>query len=315
MIELNKQLEKWLDAGIITRDQADLMRHSVAGPPDGFSDATSRRIPIVAEIFGYVGAALAIWAVLFLVSEFWGNLTDLAQAALFAGLAVGLFAAGAVILDSEEPALRRLASVLLAGSVVAIAGSGYMVLDPILGMSAEGAWSLVGAVAAVVSGLMLWRHTMPAQQVVLFAAVTTTVMWTLNLVAEPETFVYGFVAWGVGLTWVLVARAGVIQPPVTAMTLGALSMLYGSQLIVIDGYSPALGIMLGLASAALFAAAGVALKERATIVLGGIGIFWFVPQAMFHFFGDAFGGMFGLFLSGLAIVALAIWLGRRRETP
>jgi hypothetical protein len=73
--------------------------------------------------------------------------------------------------------------------------------------------------------------------------------------------------------------------------------------------------MLGLASAALFAAAGVALKERATIVLGGIGIFWFVPQAMFHFFGDAFGGMFGLFLSGLAIVALAIWLGRRRETP
>ena len=61
------------------------------------------------------------------------------------------------------------------------------------------------------------------------------------------------------------------------------------------------------------AAVGVALKEKQTIVVGGIGIFWFVPQAMFHFFGEAFGGMFGLFLSGLAIVGLAIWLGRRKE--
>jgi hypothetical protein len=34
---------------------------------------------------------------------------------------------------------------------------------------------------------------------------------------------------------------------------------------------------------------------------------------MFHFFGETFGGMFGLFVVGLAIVVLAIWFSRHRE--
>jgi hypothetical protein len=34
---------------------------------------------------------------------------------------------------------------------------------------------------------------------------------------------------------------------------------------------------------------------------------------MFHFFGEAFGGMLALFVSGLAIIALAIWFARHRE--
>ena len=313
MIDLNKQLETWLTDGIITEEQADLMRRSVAGSPEPVAEEPERRIPIVTEILGYVGAALAIWAVVFLVSEFWGNLTDWAQASLFAALALALFAGGATLLGTAEAALRRLSAVLWAGSVLALGGALFLVFDPILSFSVATTWTLIGVIAAVVGGLMLRQQPSVAQHVVLFAATMTAIMSALNLGTEPEIFVFGFVAWGIGLVWLLVTRAGILQPRNTGVVLGALGMLYGAQMAAIEGEADTFGILLGLATAALFATAGIMMREKLAIILGGVGIFWFVPQAMFHFCGEAFGGMFGLFLSGMAIVALAIWFSRHKE--
>lgn len=313
MIDLNKQLAQWLEAGIISPEQAELMRHSAVQSPRAGSDDEGGRIPIVAEILGYVGAALAIWAVLFLVSEFWEDLSDWSRAGLFGVLALVLFVSGRGILGHEEPALRRLSSVLWAGSVVALAGALFIVFDPILGVSVEATWTLIGATCSVAGGLLLWRQTMPAQQIVLFASALTTIMWFMNLIIDPELYVYGLVAWGLGLIWIAMARAGLLAPLGTAVVLGAITMLYGAQLIIIEGGADSLGIILGLATAALFAIVGVSLRDRLTIILGAVGIFWFVPQAMFHFFGDAFGGMLALFVTGLVIIGLAIWFTRHRE--
>jgi hypothetical protein len=152
------------------------------------------------------------------------------------------------------------------------------------------------------------------QHIVLYATIMTGVIWLLNLATDLEVFAYGLLVWGIGLAWGLVARAGVLQPGKVGLVIGAISMFYGAQLVAIGSDIEALGIWLGLATAALFAAGGVVLREKATIIVGGIGIFWFVPQAMFHFFGETFGGMVGLLLSGLAIVGLAIWFSRNRET-
>jgi hypothetical protein len=313
MIDFNQQLQKWLDTGIISAEQAELMKRSVAASPRAQPGAEEGRIPIIAEILGYVGAALAIWAVLFLVSEFWANLADWSQAALFGVLSLILLAAGATILDKDEPALRRLSSVLWAGSVIALGGGLYMVFDPILGLSVEASWTLISAFCAVAAALMLWRHAMPAQQITLFAAALSTFIWLMNLATDPELFAYGLVAWGFGLIWIMLGRAKVIEPAGTSMVLGAVAMLYGAQLAAIEGGVSSFGIILGLVTAALFAVAGVSQRDRLTIILGAIGIFWFVPQAMFYFFGEAFGGMFALFVSGLAIIALAIWFTRHRE--
>jgi len=315
MFDLNQQLDRWLDEGIISPEQADLMRHSAIGSPPTADAAPDegRRIPIITEILGYVGAVLAIWAVLFLVSEYWGNLTDWAQAGLFGALAIVLFATGQALFDAEEPALGRLSSVLWAGSVFALGGVLYILFDPILGFSPETTWTLVGLIAAGVGGLMLRRRASVPQHLILFVAVMIAVMAALNLGASPEVFVFGFVTWGIGLVWLLVSRAGVLQPGDTGVVLGAIAMLVGAQIAAAEGGADTFGVLLGLATAALFAGAGVVMREKLAIILGGIGIFWFVPQAMFHFFGETFGGMFGLFLSGIALVALAVWFSRHKE--
>lgn len=313
MIDFNQQIQRWLDAGIISAEQAGQMKRSIATSRAAQPEAEEGRIPVIAEILGYVGVALATWAVLFLVSDFWANLADWAQAALFGVLSLSLFAAGATNLDKGEPALRRLSSVLWAGSVVALGGGLYIVFDPILGLSIEATWTLISALCAAAAAIMMWRHAMPAQQITLFAAVLSTAMWLMNLVTSPEILAYGLVAWGLGLIWIMLGRAKMLESVGTSMVLGAVTMLYGAQLTVIEGGASSFGIILGLVTAALFAVAGVSQRDRLTIILGAIGIFWFVPQAMFHFFGEAFGGMFALFVSGLAIIALAIWFTRHRE--
>jgi hypothetical protein len=315
MLDLNQQLERWLADGIITAEQADLMRRSAMGSPPTTDDVPDeeRRIPIITEILGYVGSALAIWAVIFLVSEYWGNLADWAQASLFGALALILFATGQALFDAEEPALARLSSVLWAGSIFTLGGALYIAFDPIVGYSVETTWTLVGLITAGIGGLMLYRRTSVAQHLMLFIALLVALMSALNLGADPEVFVYGFVTWGIGLVWLLVSRAGVLRPTGTGVVLGAAAMLVGAQMAAAEGTTDTFGILLGLATAGLFAGAGVAFREKLAIILGGIGIFWFVPQAMFHFFGETFGGMFGLLLSGIALVALAVWFSRHKE--
>lgn len=314
MIDLNHQLEVWVGDGIITGEQAEMMRRSVAqpeAPAEREEVEFEGRIPIITEILGYVGAALAIWAVFFLVSEFWGTLSDWAQASLFGALAVALFAAGTALRDVIEPALSRLSGVLWAGSIVALGGTLFMLFDPIAGLEPEVVWTLVGAIAAVGAGVMYRSRPSVAQHVMLFAAVLTTIVSLLTLGPEAEIFFFGLVVWAYGLVWIMVSRSGVLQPLGSGMVLGAFAMLIGAQMAVGDGAS--VGTLLGLATAGLLAGAGVMLKEKLTIILGGIGIFWFVPQTMFHFFGEAMGGMFGLFVSGLLLIGLAIWFGRHKE--
>lgn len=310
MIDLNEHLRQWLDEGIINADQAELMRRSVSG---AVPDEPERRIPLVAEIFGYLGAALATWAVIFLVAEYWGTLAYWAQATLFAVLSFSLLAGGSVLLDEPEPALRRLSGVLWAGSVVALSGAMWVLFDPIGGLSVEATWTMIGLGAALAAGAMHWRQPSVVQHITLYAAAMTGVIWLMNLATAIEVFAYGFLVWGIGLAWGLAARSGLLVPGRVGMVIGAISMFYGAQLVGFDGDFEALGIWLGLVTATLFAVGGVVLREKATIIVGGIGIFWFVPQAMFHFFGETFGGMMGLFLSGLTIIGLAIWFSRNRE--
>ena len=316
MIDLNDQLDVWVGDGIITAEQAEMMRRSVAHPepsPEPEGAEVEERIPIITEVLGYVGIALAGWAVFFLVSSFWDNLADWAQASLFGVLALVLFVAGATLLDATEPAFRRLAGVLWAGSAIAGGGALFIVLDAMAEFEPDVTWTLIGTVGTVVGGAMLMRHRSVAQHAVLFAAVLITIESLLNLGPDPDLFFYGLSVWAYGLVWILVSRAGILQPLKCGTVLGAIAMVVGAQMTTAAGDSATAGVLLGLATAGLLTGAGVMLRERLPIILGGISIFLFVPQAMSELIGEEMGAMFGVFVAGLLLVGLAIWFGRHKE--
>ena len=95
--------------------------------------------------------------------------------------------------------------------------------------------------------------------------------------------------------------------------LGAIAMVVGAQMTTAAGDLATAGVLLGLATAGLLTGAGVMLRERLPIILGGISIFFFVPQAMSELIGEEMGAMFGVFVAGLLLVGLAIWFGRHKE--
>lgn len=316
MVELTGQIQRWLDAGIITAEQAALMRancepETMAVPGD--ATQIQRRVPVIAEIAGYVGAALAVWAATFLVTEFWNNLADWAKAGLFSALAVALFTAALPLLDSKESAFLRLCGVLWAGAIVAGSGALFIVLDSIGGIDVSWTWVIVGAVASIAGGTMLRYRVGVVLHVILFAAVVTTITALLTVAGDPEPFFVGLSIWGVGLVWLLFNRADLLQPAATGLLLGGMGMLLGPFFTNAGGGYETITVLLGLASAASLAAAGAYAREKLLVVVGGLGVFMYVPRAMFHFFGDAMGAMFGLFVVGLLLVAAAIGFARHRE--
>jgi len=315
MTDLNRHLERWLHEGIVSAEQAELMRQSLvadSAEPDGRHEP-ERRIPLVTEILGYVGAALAVWAVMFMAMEFWEKLNDWTQASLFAGLSLVLFVAGAALLDALEPAIKRLSAVLWSASVVSLGGMVFIISDAVAGYDEPLTWSLIGSIAALAAGFMLWRQESTTQHVTLFAATIIAIASLLALGPNPDFFFYGLVVWVFGLVWAAASRFGLLRPRDPGMVLGSLSMLVGAQMAVDDSGLSTAGVLLGLATAGLLAGAGIVLREKLTITLGGIGIFWFIPQAMFHFFGEAMGAMFGLLISGVLLIGLATWFARHKE--
>ena len=74
----------------------------------------------------------------------------------------------------------------------------------------------------------------------------------------------------------------------------------------------AIGLILGLVTAALLAGVGLIGDLRSALMLGAAGIFLFVPQTVFHFFGDAAAALVVLFVVGVALVGGAVFWARHR---
>jgi hypothetical protein len=111
---LRDELDRWTAAGIIDEDQAARMesaereRTGAGGPA-----ARGRRAsPLVAEVLGYLGAAIAISASFVAVRQLWPKTPSTAMLWFTAGAAVVLIAIGAVLPAGGQPAYARLRSVL-----------------------------------------------------------------------------------------------------------------------------------------------------------------------------------------------------------
>ncbi len=307
MNELDRRLAAWVDADIISSEQAT----AIAVHERGSQPAGSRTT--AAEAIGYVGAALAIGALFLLFGEIWSDLLIGGRIALVATLTAALLIAGLVVRRAATAAMGRLASVLLTGSVATFAWLAGIIAKDVLDLRSAVVGVVVSATALVVAVVLYVTRQGALLQLAVLASLIALLVSTSMLPQLPVDLPWqgGLVA-AIGAAWMLLARGGWHQPRLLADFTGAALILIGGQIAAAQTIRIA-ALSLTVLAAAAFVTAAVRFDAFHLLVVGAIGLFAVVPQLVFEIFGDVIGAPATLLLVGLLLVLLAVGLGRARR--
>ena len=333
METMTDRLDAWVEAGLVTREQAERIRDheggaldTLPGPGGGGSDGVvqppsvggaPRRGPTsrtsLAEGLGYVGAALALGAIALLLGELWRELLVGGRLALVGVLTVAVFGAGLALRTAAAPAMQRLTNVLFAAGVAGVGWFTGVVTGDVIGLDWDARGASVGTAMFVVAiSLQLWRRGWLLQLFSLFSALLAAGMLLSVLDPQMDELWRGASIGAIGLAWAILSRGGWLGPRVLGETTGALALLLGVQLAAWgDARTAVLGV--GVVIAGLLVASAVSGDHLHHLVVGAIGLFAFSPQLVFELFGDRVGGPASLLLVGLLLVLLAVGLGRARR--
>jgi uncharacterized membrane protein len=306
MDELDQMLRRWEERGIITPAQAaDIRGLETSAQP-------KPRVPLIAEILGYLGAALVLSAALGLASQFWSELDVAVRIALLVAVTALLLVAGWSIRNSSEPAFRRLASFLW---LAAVGGAGFLadiVATDALDIDTGFSIPIGLAMTSLAAALWLARRTAP-QLIGLFAGIAFLTAGISDLLGGDDPF--GILLWGVGVVGLVSARLDLISPERTAFALSSTAVLIGAQWAAVEFFVDTHGwaLALGLASALSMQGLSVAWRSLVLLGFGSAGVLLFLPQLVDEYFGDAIGGTAALLVAGVALLVVALVTVRLRD--
>lgn len=307
---LHDHLRRWVSEGLIDDEQArhieELEFPAAAGAPPVVSRSQG---PSAVEVLGYVGALLALIAAVLAVSQLWPDITVGAEMAFAAAACVLLLVAGLAVRVEADPALQRLRSALWFGSAVGLVAFAGL-------WAGDTAWqsvSVVLLVAAVSSAAFtaLWFATRAvAPLLAMFAAGSLLVGAAASrLDTSLVPWTAGIAVWCFSVLWAAGTRTGVLVPRAAAELAAPVGMLVGALLTMSTVGGPPFGI----ATVAVILTAGVRLDRMALVGVGAIGILAVVPETMTRYLPDSAAAPLAVFVVGLTLVTLAIWLARRRR--
>jgi hypothetical protein len=298
--EWRQHLDRWLAEGLIDTAQATRIETAetpTTGSPEAGSRATRSRAPLVAEALGYAGGVLAIAAGLYLVRDFWPNLSTGAVLAFAAAACAALGAGGAAVRATSDPALRRLRSVLWLLSTVSLAAFAGTLADQVWGFG-PASTTLVTAAVSAAYGAVLWRRTRAVLQHLAVFASLTVLAGTVVARLDP-----GLGAWGPGLAiwalsalWGVAVMRGYLPPGATGSVAAGIGVLAGAQLATVAG----------------LLAAGVLLRQAWLVVLGALGVLLVTPQITTRYLPMSAATPVAIFVVGVVLLGSAVWLARRR---
>lgn len=308
--DLADSLKRWVDARLIDSAQAERIGAFEAAREG--APRAPRHSPVVVEVLGYLGAALAVAAGTAAVEEAWPNMPT--------GVAIGIAAFGAIVLvvagallDASRGTLRRVRLALWGGSIACTATLGALAGAQLLHLAPAGV-ALLAAGGAGCEALVLWAVSAGALMHV--AAFSTLAVLAGATVAQtaPRLDIWGpgLAVWLLAAAWGLAAHRGWLPPGrSTGYLTAALGLLVGAQMLtrVAAGH-----VVAGITLAALLWA-GVALRRVWLVAIAAFGIIQFVPQTAERYLPGAAAAPVAVFLVGIVLVALAVWLSRTRRPP
>lgn len=302
--DLEGRLDRWVEHGLVSAEQASAIAAWEAGHP---AIQQQRGGTVLAETVGYLGAVLTVVAGGLVLEEFWERITSWGRLLLVGLLTAAVFAAGWVLRNRAEAAVQRLVGVLWFASSVGIGVLAGLAAND-AAVSEEGsALAVMGAVAVVSAGLYLLRRSTLQLVALSLGLAGTAVAGVLLPRADPDPLFVGLLLWALGVAWLLLAAGGWLEPRRTAQVLGLLGLGVGCQVGAFGAHAGT-AIVLGLLTAAVLLWRSAVTGDTVVLSFAAAGVFVFVPQAVFEFFSDTIGAPLALLATGLLLVAAAVGL-------
>jgi len=302
--ELGRQVARWVEAGVIRRDQAD----AILAMEGGGAEPAGRRA-VAVEILGYVGGVLALVAGIVLGAESWAQIGRWGRVAVLGVVVAALLGAGWRLRADGGRVLPRLAGVLWFAAVAAWAG----LLAVLLGGRSEQALGdpslLVAAGSLALAGVLWAPERRALQQVALLVTAVATVLAAGDRLGWPWETVAGLGLLGVGAAWLALGGRHLLQPRRTAEALGAIAVTSGPEVLFTAGSEAWLWV--GLAVALGLLVAGSTLGRPVLLGIGAAALVLFLSEVAATWW-RSLGAPLALLLAGLGLVGAAVVLSRLR---
>lgn len=312
-----EHLITWEGAELLTHEQVEAIR---AFERDE-ERAPGRRIPLVAEVVGYVGVALVGAAVVTIAGRTWNELSSVTQLVILAVGTLLFLAAGWPIHRSEEPALARLAGLLWTMSVAGVFGFMLTLLFARPEVDEPAAWALLalGLAVGLYARVLVMLRSSSLLQLALFAGTVMAVggvgSWAVDAgwewVDRWGEVVVSLAVLAIAGAWAAAGRGGLLEPRATAYAIAALAALW-TPLPLMDSYMGA-AVLYGVVVAGLVLACGVWLRSVPCLGIGAAGMFAYVTASSVHYLADTAGLPLTLLVAGLVFVAIAVAAVRLRR--
>ena len=224
--DLEQHLDEWREAGLLEKRQIEAIEHF---EEEHHPVEEPRRIPVVAEAIGYLGAALAGAAVMFFAINQWEQWNDVTRVAVLGTATLAAFAAGWFTRISDEPAVRRLSTVLLTATVGGTAATTAILGFDVLDLRDSYAAQYAGGAALVVAiALYLYRRHMLLQLAMLGATILTIMPGFDRLPMDTRQLWAGSTMIVLGGTWFVLGWRDLLTPGRGARIVGPLVALMGA---------------------------------------------------------------------------------------
>jgi LPXTG-motif cell wall-anchored protein len=304
---LREQLARWTAAGLIDKDQAGRIE---AAEREHDATLRPRRLPLVAEILGYVGAVIAVTAIVVTVDQVFKHVQAAVELATAGVIAVGLLLAGAALRTDTDPALARLRSVVWLLSTAAAAAFAALLTGRYLRLD-DASVALAAATASLVYAAGLWwRNRSALQHLAAFAAAVSVIDTSIDRI-DPDAgnFMFGLAVWMLAVAWgIAVARGWLVPAPIGVLISGAAAL--AGAIIAIDSAG---GVLLAITTVAGLFAVGL-LKHRVPLIgIGAVGTLYVVPDVATRYLPGTVAAPLAVAVVGLVLLGVALWLAKRRR--
>ena len=289
---------------------------------------------MVGEVLGYIGAALALTALSFLVYDSWDVLGTFGQISLATSVAGACLGGGWAVSLNDSATSRRLSNFLFFfGTWAAGVLMGLLAAKSMGGLDTS-EWpvsqfpEMVGTFSAFALGAVIWWLRKSSSQLVATTiALAAFIPACFDYSSANQVTKIGLWYLVLGLLWIVAGDGGLLEPVSAAWSLGASGMLLGIQAIGFDSYFSSslqsgadgpvylLGVVMGIA----FIVVSLWRHRGVGLGMGAAAIVIFLPQMLNALFDDAIGVPVALLFAGVLLVAMSVFVivmqGKVRGEP